>query len=95
MKPIKIRIDKKDVRFKGKVIFHTKKNGRVSLESKDLGARACVIFFEKYKEFDDYYIIEVDEILNIGVKNMARYSSAIYLNNKYVGKECFVCILDP
>ena len=93
MKRVKIKLDKKDTQHK-KVLFHTNQYGKVKLETSDLGKRAYCVFYTDCKEFDEFYIVEVDEMLNLGVKNMSHYSSAIYLNKKYVGKECFVCILE-
>ena len=94
MNRIKIKLDKSDISAHKKVIFHTHQYGKIKLETIDLGKRAYCITYTDLKEFDDFYIVEVDEILNIGVKNMSHYSSAIYVNKKYIGKKMFVCILD-
>lgn len=94
MNALKIKINKSDIRFKGKVLFHTPQYGKVKLDVMDIGSRAMVIFFRSIKEFDDFFIIDVDEILNRGVKNMSHYSSAVYVNKKYIGKECIVVLLD-
>ena len=94
MKSLKIKIEKTDIAFKGKVVYHNPQYGKVKLDTTDLGSRALCIFYNEIKEFDNFYIVNVDEILNKGVKNMSHYSSAIYLHEKYIGKECIVCVLD-
>ena len=94
MKRVKIRLDKSDIDAHKKVIFHTNQYGKIKLDTVDLGKRAYSITYTDFKEFDTFYIVEVDEILNVGIKNMSHYSSAIYVNKKYIGKKMFVCILD-
>ena len=87
-------MNKNEIDAHKKVIFHTPQYGKVKLETTDIGKRAYCIIYSDLKEFDDFYIVEVDEILNVGVKNMSHYSSAIYVNKRYIGKKVFVCVLD-
>lgn len=94
MNKLKVKIDKKDVEFKGKILYHSPQYGKIKVDTIDLGRRAYVITYTYIKEFNDFYIVEIDEIQNKGIKNMSHYSSAIYVKKQYIGKECLVCLLE-
>lgn len=94
MNKIKVKIEKQDIAFKGKILQHTPRYGKIRLNTTDLGSRAYVVTYSNIKEFNAFYIVEIDEIMNKGIKNMSHYSSAIYVSKQYIGKECIVCILE-
>lgn len=91
---LSMELNKEDIIYDDKVKMTFGGQGIVRLNDMFLGARAYVVFPMNRKDTEDGVIIEVDEILNKGVRPNNDHTSGILLGKEYVGRKCLLLLQD-
>lgn len=91
---LSMELNKEDIIYDDKVKMTFGGQGIIRLHDMFLGARAYVVFPMNRKDTEDGIIIEVDEILNKGVRPNNDHTSGILLGKEYVGRKCLLLLQD-
>ena len=89
---INLQFKREDIIYDGDVKETYNGQGYIYLYDAFLGHRAYVIFPNQYRRDDEGVEIEVDKILNKGVRPNNDHTSRILLGKEYVGQKCFLVL---
>ena len=91
---LSLELNKSDIIYDDKVKKTYGGQGVVRLHDRFLGKRTYVVFPMNRRNTEDGVIVEVDEILNKGVRPNNDHTSKVIFGKEYVGRRCLLVLQD-
>ena len=89
---LSLKLNKSDIIYDDKVKKTYGGSGVVRLHDRFLGERAYVVFPINRKDTGDEIYVEIDEILNKGIRPNNNHTSKVSFDKKYVGRKCILVL---
>lgn len=91
---LSLKLNNSDIIYDDKVKKTYGGQGVVRLNDMFLGKRAYAVFPMKREDTEEGVIVEIDEILNKGIRPNNDHTSKVNFGKEYVGRKCLLVLQD-